>query len=337
MKASVFREFGDPGVLHLEEIQKPEPGPRDLLVRIHATPVSFADRLVRNFRAVGPQQFHMPLLFWLIGRVSFGIRRPRIHVLGSEFSGEVEAVGARVRRFAPGTAVFGYCGPRMGAAAEYLCIPEDGFVARKPANLSHEEAATVPYGAMMALDLLKGLALAPGHQLLVNGASGGIGPLVLQIAKHHFGVRVTGVCSTSKADMVRALGADEVIDYTRDDFTTHDTRYDAVVDILGKSRFADVRRVLSPGGRLVFVSFKERQLLQMVRTALGGGQRVLCRVLHESQENLELARDLVEAGKIRVVVDRVFPLQEAAQAHSFAADSRRRGQVVLAVPSNGRM
>ena len=329
MKAAAFRAYGPPDVLHLEDYPRPVPRDHELLIRIHATSVNFADLLVRNFRAVGPGQFHMPFLFWLLGRLSFGLNRPRLHVLGSEFSGVVESVGKHVHGFAPGDAVFGYCGPRMGADAEYLCVPENGFVARKPANMSHEEAACVPYGAMLALNLLERLRPPPGARILVNGASGGIGPLVLQIAKHRYHARVTGVCSAPKMEAVRALGADEVLDYTREDFAARGQTYDVIVDILGKSSFAHVRRALAPGGRLVYVSFKEKQLLQMLSTRLSAGPKVLCMLLNERRENLELARELIEAGQIRAHVDRVYPLAGVVDAHRYAQSGARKGPVVL--------
>ena len=329
MRASTFYAYGSPDVLHLTTVARPEPRAGEILIRVHATPVNFADLLVRNFRAVGPRQFHMPFLFWLLGRLSFGLRRPRVTILGSEFSGVVEQVGKNARRFSPGDAVFGYCGPRMGADAEYLCLPESGFIARKPTNVSHEEAAAMPYGAMMALNLLERLQLPPGSRVLVNGASGGIGPLVLQIAKHRFAAVVTGVCSTAKVDLVRALGADDVIDYTREDFVDRGRTYDVIVDVLGKSSFAHVRRALSPRGRLVYVSFKEKQLMQMLITSLQSGPRVTCMLLDERRENLELARELIEANQLHAQVDRVYPLSEAAEAHRYAQARSRKGPVIL--------
>jgi NADPH:quinone reductase-like Zn-dependent oxidoreductase len=222
----------------------------------------------------------------------------------------------------------------MGADAEYLCMREKGFLARKPANMSHAEAATMPYGAMMALNLLERLDLQPGVRLLVNGASGGIGALVVQIAKHRYHASVTGVCSTTKVATVRSLGADEVIDYTRQDFVESGATYDLVIDILGKSSFDRVRRVLAPGGRLVYVSFKEKQLLQMLATSLGAGPKVLCEVLQERRENLELARQLIEAGEICAPLERVFPLAQVADAHRYAQSGGRKGTVVLDIAAS---
>ena len=238
MKAIEITKYGPPEVLQLKEVEKPAPRKNEILVRIHATPVSFGDKLVRNLKEITPGKFHMPFLFWLIAKMYFGFRKPRIPILGSEFAGEIEAVGKEVKRFKEGDRVFGYRGARMGAYAEYLCIPEKEVVALKPANMSYEEASAVPYGAMMALSLLRKVDLRPGQMVLINGASGGIGPFVVQLAKSHYGANVTGVCSTPRLEYVKSLGADKVIDYTQEDFTDSDETYDFIFDILGKSSFS---------------------------------------------------------------------------------------------------
>ena len=302
-----------------------------MLVRVRATSVNFGDLLVCNFAAVSPRAFHMPWLFWLIGRLSVGFGRPRVHILGSEFSGTVEAVGAHVTRFKKGDAVFGYRGPRMGAYAELLCMPERGVLACKPANLTDEEAAACPYGGLMALDLLSKLRLQRGQRLLVVGASGGIGPMVVQLAKNHFGATVAGVCGTARMGFVQSLGATTVIDYTREDFADRADTYDVIVDILGKSSFARCRRVLAPHGRLVFVSFKSKQLLQMLWSSVAGAKKVRCVVMSERQADLVTIRELVEAGTLRPIVDRVFPLEQAALAHRHAESGARQGTVVISI------
>ncbi len=226
MKAVVFTEYGPPDVLQVKEVATPVPSHREVLIKIRATPLSFGDLLVRNFKAVTPAQFHMPLLFWLIGRVTFGLRKPSVRILGSEFAGEVAAVGKDVTLFKEGDQVFGYRGPRMGAYAEYLCMPESGVLAAKPANLGFAQAAAVPYGALMALSLLRKIDIQPGQKVLVNGASGGIGWAVVQLAKAHFQAHVTGVCGTARMDYVRVLGADHVVDYTKDDFSASGETYE---------------------------------------------------------------------------------------------------------------
>lgn len=331
MRASVFTEYGPPEVLQIKEVAKPAPKDNEILIRVHAAPVNFSDTLIRNFKAISPKKFHMPFLFWLIGKISFGFRRPRVNILGSEFSGEVEAVGKKVTRFMNGDQVFGYCGPRMGAYAEYLCMPENGVVTAKPENMTHEQAAAGPYGAIMALGLLKKLRLTPGQDVLVVGASGGIGPAVVRLAKFHFGARVAGVCGSARLEYVKSLGADLVIDYTREKFTDRPETYDVVIDILGKSSLSLCRRVLTPRGRLVYVSFKMKQILQMLWTSVAGGRKVVCALIAEKQKDLVTAGELMEAGTILSIVDRVFPLEEAADAHRYAESGAKKGPVVISV------
>jgi NADPH:quinone reductase-like Zn-dependent oxidoreductase len=329
MKAVVFREYGPPDVLQVEEVAIPVPRGGDVLIRVRATALNFGDLVVRDFKAVTPSKFHMPLLFWLIGRVTFGIRKPRIRVLGSEFAGVVAAVGRDVTLFKEGDQVFGYRGPRMGAYAEYLRMPERGVLAAKPANLGFAEAAAVPYGALMALSLLRKIDIQPGQRVLVNGASGGIGPAVVQLAKAHCQADVTAVCGTARLDYVRALGADRVVDYTKEDFTTSGETYDFIIDILGKTPFARSRRALRPNGRCLLVSFKSKQVLQMLWAALFGDKKLLCVVSSEKPADLRLVKDLVEAGKLTPVLDRCFPLEQAADAHRYVEAGRRKGAVVL--------
>jgi NADPH:quinone reductase-like Zn-dependent oxidoreductase len=276
----------------------------------------------------------MPFLFWLFAKMYFGFRRPRITVLGSEFAGEVEAVGKDVRRFKAGDPVFGYRGPRMGAYAEYLCMPENGVVAKKPANMTYEEAAAVPYGAIMALNLLRKIELRPGQKVLVIGASGGIGPAVVQFAKYN-GAEVTGVCGTPRLDYVRSLGADRVIDYTKEDFMDSGETYDFIVDILGKRPFSQVKRSLKPGGRCLLVSFKMKQLFQMLGTSWVGDKKVICALSTEKAEDLVLIKELVEAGKLETVIDRCYPLARAAEAHRYVAQGGKKGSVIITIGNSG--
>jgi len=331
MKAIVCTEYGPPDVLQLKEVAKPLPGDNEILVRIHATPVSFGDLLVRNLKAISPKKFHMPFLFWLIAKLYFGFGKPRITILGSEFAGEIEAAGKDVKRFKAGDPVFGYRGQSMGAYAEYLCMAENGVLAPKPANMTYEEAAAVPYGAIMALSLLRKVDLRPGQRILVNGASGGIGPFVVQLAKSHFGANVTGVCSTPRLEYVRSLGADKVIDYTREDFTDCDETYDYIFDILGKSSFSRVQRTLKPNGRCLLVSFKMKQLWQMLWTSLFGSKKVICALSSEKAEDLVFIKELIEAGKIKAVIDKCYPLAQAAEAHRHVEQGHKKGSVVITV------
>ena len=335
MKAIVCTKYGPPEVLQLKEVEKPFPKDKEILIKIHATPVSFGDKLVRNLKEITPGKFHMPFLFWLFAKMYFGFRRPRITILGSEFAGEIESIGKDVKKFRKGDRVFGYRGQSMGAYAEYLCMPENGVVAIKPANMTYEEAAAVPYGAIMALNLLRKVNLQPGQSVLVNGASGGIGPAVVQLARFHFGANVTGVCSTPRLEYVKSLGADKVIDYTKEDFTDSAETYDFIFDILGKSSFSRVKRSLKPNGRCLLVSFKMKQLFQMLWTSLIGNKKVICTLSTEKAEDLAFIKELIEAGKIKTVIDKRFPLAQAAEAHRYVEQGHKKGNVVITVGHAG--
>lgn len=257
MKAIVYSEYGSPAVLHLAEIAKPTPKANEVLIRNHATTVNFGDLIARNYKAITPHQFNMPLPIWFMAKISFGINRPKTTILGNEFAGAVEAIGSAVTRFKPGNQVFGYLGQSMGAYAEYICVPENGVVAMMPARMTYEEASVVPYGAIMALNLLRKINLHPGQKVLINGASGGIGSAAVQIAKC-FGAEVTGVCATPRLEYVKSLGADHVIDYTLEDFTQNGESYDLIFDILGKTGFARCKNSLKPNGILLYASFKRQ-------------------------------------------------------------------------------
>ncbi len=335
MKAVVFTEYGPPDVLQVKEVATPVPSHREVLIKIRATPLSFGDLLVRNFKAVTPAQFHMPLLFWLIGRVTFGLRKPSVRILGSEFAGEVAAVGKDVTLFKEGDQVFGYRGPRMGAYAEYLCMPESGVLAAKPANLGFAQAAAVPYGALMALSLLRKIDIQPGQKVLVNGASGGIGWAVVQLAKAHFQAHVTGVCGTARMDYVRVLGADHVVDYTKDDFSASGETYDVIIDILGRMPFARSSRALRPKGRCFLVSFKAKHVFQMLWTSLFSDKKLRCALSSETPDALRFIKGLVEAGTLTPIIDRCFPLEHAAEAHRYVETGQRKGAVVLLLGGPG--
>lgn len=329
MKAIVYKEYGAPEVLHLEEIGKPSPKDNEVRIRTRAAAINFGDLIARNYKAVSPRQFNMPFPFWLMAKVAFGLNRPQNPILGSTFSGEIDAVGSAVTRFKPGDPVFGYLGQAMGTYAEYFCMPENGVAVLKPANISFEEAAAVPYGAIMALNLLRRANLRAGQKVLINGASGGIGSAAVQIAKD-LGADVTGVCGTPRLALVKSLGADRVIDYTREDFTQNGETYDLIFDILGKVSFEQCMGSLTPNGTLLYASFKMKQLAQMLKTSRGGsGRRVICAMAPGSLEDLNTVKALVEAGKIKAIVDRCYPMEQAAQAHRYAEEGFRQGGVVI--------
>ncbi len=334
MKAIIYTEYGSPDVLQLKEVERPSPKDNEVLIRIHATSVTIGDLWARNFNAMSPGKFSMPLPFWLPARLYFGFTRPKVNILGAEMAGEVEAVGKDVRRFKKGDQVFGYPGQSMGAYAEYMCMPEDSFIALKPSNLTHEEAAVVPYGAVTALNLLEKVNLRTGQKILINGASGGIGSAAVQLAKHHFGAHVTGVCGTPRMEFVKFLGADRVIDYTSEDFTQSGETYDVILDIQGKCSFARCRNSLTPDGILLFASFKMKQVMQMLWTSKRGGPRVICALATGGNEYLLAAKELIEAGKIKATIDRCFPLDQAAAAHRYVEQGRKQGHIVITV--NGK-
>ncbi|MBK8900581.1 MAG: NAD(P)-dependent alcohol dehydrogenase [Anaerolineaceae bacterium] len=329
MKAIVYTEYGPPEVLRLAEMEKPVPQDNEILIRVQATTVNYGDLLARKFSHVSPREFNMPSLFWLLARLSFGLSKPKRPLLGSEFAGEVEAVGKDVTQFKPGDPVFGYAGQNMGAYAQYLCMPEDGVVALKPDNMSDEEATAVPYGAIMAINLLQKANIQPGQKVLVNGASGAIGGAAVQLAKHHFGADVTGVCGTPRLAFVKALGADKVIDYTKEDFTQSGETYDLIFDVLGKSSFSRSKRALKPGGVHLYASFKLKQLIQMLWTSLTGGPKVICALAPGGREDLMTVKSLIEAGKIKAIIDRCYPMEQAAEAHRYVEEGHKKGNVVI--------
>ncbi len=330
MQAIVLTAYGSPDVLQLREVATPTPQANEIRVRITASPVGYGDLIARNFRNVTAREFNMPFILWLLTRLEFGLKHPKKSILGSEFAGRVDAVGQDVTRFQVGDAVFGYRGPDFGTNAEYLCMSEAGMVALKPANLSDEEAAAIPYGALTALNLLRKVNIQPGQKVLILGASGSIGGAAVQLAKH-YGAEVTGVCSTPRLDYVRALGADHVIDYTREDFTRNGVTYDVIFDILGRGSFARSKRSLTPNGRYLLASFKFKQLMQMLRTSLVGSKKVICALSMEKLDDLLLITTLVEAGALKTIIDRCYPLAQTADAHRYVEGKHQQGSVIIKV------
>ena len=328
MKAAVYTEYGPPQVLNLQEVVMPTPRDNEILVRIYAASVNVGDLWARNFKDISPRRFTMPLPLWLPSRLYFGLAKPRVNILGSEFAGVVEATGRDVKRFKEGDPVFGYRGQKMGAYAEYLCVPEDGLVAVKPANMSFEEAAVIPYGALTALSLLRNVTIQKGQKVLINGASGGIGSAAIQLA-NYFGAEVTAVCGTQRIEFVKSLGADHVIDYTKEDFTQNGETYDLIFDIPGKSSFSRCKDSLKPDGCILYASFKMRQLFEMLWTSRTDGRKVICALSGEKPEDLLLIKELIDAGKIKSIVDRCYPMEEAAEAHRYVESGQKRGSVVI--------
>ncbi|MGB5557859.1 MAG: NAD(P)-dependent alcohol dehydrogenase [Paracoccaceae bacterium] len=321
MKAAIYDRYGPADVLQIAEIARPEIKDNEVLVQVYASSVTTADWRIRASA--------FPGYAWLPGRMMFGLFRPRNKVLGMEFAGRVVAKGNEVTRFRGGDAVFGFA-PR-GAHAEYLAMPQDGPIMLNPDNLSYEDAAAVPFGALSALVFLRDFArVAPGQKVLVHGASGGIGIFAVQLAKH-FGAEVTGVASGANLDLLRALGADHVIDYTQEDFTQSARKWDLVFDTVGKTRFATVKRVLTETGIYLPLEFGFREILLALVTSRGTGKRVKVGVSGDSSADLEMLAGLLKEGAIRPVIDSTYPLESIAEAYRRVEGRHKRGSVVVAV------
>jgi len=328
MKAVVYKEYGSPDVLHVETMPKPAPKDNEILIRVQARSINYGDLLARNFGNATMRDFNMPGILYFPTRLVFGLNKPNNPILGSEFSGDVEAVGQAVTQFKPGDAVFGYLGQSMGANAEYITLAEDGMVTHKPQNMSYEEAAVIPYGALTALNLLRKVAIQPGQKVLIIGASGSIGAGALQLARH-YGAEVTGIAGTARQDYMKSLGADHVLDYTREDFTKNGQTYDVIIDVLGKSSFTTVKPSLTANGAYLRVSFKMREVFQMLGNRLRGGKKVITALSAEQPHDLVTIRELAEAGIINAQVDQCFPMEQAAEAHRYAESGRKSGSVVI--------
>ena len=327
MKAAIYNKYGPPTVLHLTDLPKPTPRANEVLIKIHATSVTAADYRIRGFK-VSPG-------FWLPARIMFGLLRPKKPILGAELAGEIEAVGKDVKSFKPGDQVFGYDGSGFGAYAEYVCKPEGGALAIKPANMTYDEAAVVPHGALAALFFLRDKGkIQRGQKVLIYGASGSVGTFGVQLAKY-FGAEVTGVCSTANLEMVKSLGADEVIDYTKEDFAhslTHNGKtWDIIFDTVGKTSFSRCKSSLTRDGRYLLTVFDIPQLVQMLWTSMTGTRKVICAIATEKKEDLIFLKELAEAGKIKSVIDRRYPLEQTAEAHAYAEKGHKKGGVVITV------
>ena len=325
MKAIVYTDYGSPDVLQFAEVAKPAPQDHDVLIKVQAATVTAGDVNMRGFTFVPPGFGPLP-------RLMFGLRRPKKSILGTELAGEVEAVGRSVTAFKPGDQVFGIGSNILGAYAEYACRPEAGALALKPANLTYAEAAALPFGAGTALYFLRDKAqLHAGQKVLVIGASGGVGVYAVQLAKY-YGAEVTGVCSTANVALVKSLGADKVIDYTQQSFTQTGETYDIIVDtVAGQASFARYKNSLAPTGLYLAVAGGLREMLQSVWTSITGGKQVVTGTPVERSADLNFIKDLVEAGQLKPVIDRRYPLAQTAEAHRYVDTGRKKGSVVITV------
>lgn len=304
----------------LTDVITPTPARNELLIRVCATTVSSADWRVRTFE--------LPSGFRLLGRIALGFRRPRQGILGTELSGQVEAVGSGVTTFRPGDRVFAFPGSRMGCHAEYRCVAADGPVALMPSNLSFEQAAALSFGGSTMLDFFRRAALRRGERVLVNGASGAVGTAAVQLAKH-LGAHVTGVCGTANLQLVRSIGADQVIDYTRDDFSRSGHAYDVIVDTAGTAPYSRSRSALSTGGRLLLVLAGLTDMIKAPWVELTGTRKVIAGPADERPAYLQQLARIAEAGGFTPVVDRCYPFEEMRTAHHFVESGRKRGNVIV--------
>ena len=325
MKAIVCTAYGGPDVLKLEEVEKPRPKAGEVLVRVHATTASRADCEIRRFE--------FPAWVWLPVRLAFGVVRPRVRILGQEFAGEVEALGDGATSFAPGDRVYGTTGIGLGAYAEYVRAGgrrAGSVVAPMPAAMSYAEAAAVPYGAMEALRFLRKGGIGAGQRVLIIGAGGSFGTYAVQLAKHA-GAEVVAVDSAGKLEMLREIGADQVIDYTERDFTDGAGDFDIVFDVVGRAPFGRVARLLRPGGRYVVANPHTAQLIRGLWASLTGDKKMIFSSGTATDEHLRAVTELVEAGELRPVIDRRYPLEQMAEAHRYAETEQKKGNIVIVV------
>jgi NADPH:quinone reductase-like Zn-dependent oxidoreductase len=307
MKAIVYENYGPPEVLQLKEIERPAPRDREVLVKVHATTVTIGDTIMRSLNMP-------PIPGWqkFMARLFLGWRKPKRPILGMELAGEIESVGRKVTRFKPGDPVFASTfAVNFGGHAEYKCLPENGVLALKPANLTYEEAAAIPSAGQTAWHCLKKGKIQPGQKVLIYGASGAVGTYAMQLASRHFGANVTGVCSGANLELVKSLGASQVFDYTQQDFTQSGATYDVVFDAVGKLLPAQGKKALKPGG--VYIN---------VHADSDGCDKL---------ENLLLLKELIEAGKLKPAIDRVYPMEQIVEAHRYVEQGHKKGNVVITV------
>ena len=322
MQAITTRNYGAPNVLQLEEIDQPKPKDKEVLIKIYSSAVTSGDARIRAL--------NVPFGFKFITRLMFGFSKPKQPVLGSIFSGTVESIGAEVTEFKVGDEVFG-ASEKMGCHAEYVAIPEKGAMAIKPSSLTFDEAAAIPFGALTSLKYLRDFGkIKEGQKILINGASGALGVYGIQLAKY-YGAEVTAVCSTANLKLVQSLGADEAIDYTTTDFTKNGKTYDIIYDTVGKISFSHSKESLSKNGKLLLAAAGMSQYFQTLTTSIAGKKKVVAGVALFNKKDLNVIKGLVETGKIKPVIGKLFPLGETAEAHAYVDTGHKVGSAVISI------
>ncbi len=323
MKAIVYEKYGSPDVLHVKEVEKPVPGAGEVLIKVHAAEATKADCEMRSFN------FQVKW-FWLPLRFALGLIKPKKQVLGGYFAGEVISMGKDVSKFKKGDQVFGHTRLRLGAYGEYVCLPDSYTLVPKPDNMSFEEAAAVPLGGLNALHFLRKANIRNGEKVLVNGAGGSIGTFGVQIAKA-MGAEVTAVDSAIKEEMLRRTGADHFVDYTREDFTKSGRTYDVIFSMVARSSYAECIKALNPGGRYLMANPRMSDMLRSVLTSMITDKKAIFAFAGEKEEELLALKEMIEEGKIKSIVDKVYSIEQAAEAHRKVETEQRLGTVVISV------
>lgn len=322
MKAAVYRKFGGPKVVKIEEVPKPSPKNGEVLVKVRAATVSVADHRVRSR--------DLPKGLWYFAPLALGVFAPRKKILGMDVAGVVEAVGKNVTMFKPGDEIIALTGAKFGGHAEYVCLPENGAIVLKPENMTFEEAVTLVFGGHTAIAFLKRASIKTGDEILVNGASGAVGTAAIQLAKH-FGAVVTGVCSGGNAELVRSLGSDHVIDYTKEDFTKNGKTYETIVECVGNAPFERVNGSIKPGGALLLVIADLKGMIWASRNGKNSGKLVTASDWKPSAEDLAYLVKLAEEGEYQAVIDRTYEFGEIVEAHRYVDTGRKKGNVVVRI------
>lgn len=317
MKAAVYTQYGPPAVLKVQEVEKPVPKQNEVLIRVKATAVNSGDWRLRK-----ADPFAVRFLY--------GLLKPKINILGSVFSGEVESVGEKVKDFKAGDFVFGHTDLSFGSYAEYKCIPENGSIALKPLNISHKEAAVIPFGGVAALHFMKKAMIKPGQKVLVVGASGAVGSSAIQLAKS-LGADVTGVCSTTNIPLVESIGANKVIDYTKEDFTKNGETYDVIFDSVNAMPVSRSTKSLTKNGTMILSAAGMSEMIQGLWISKTSNKKVLTGMISHNKTDIVFIKELIEKGKYKPVLDRTYSLEQIAEAHAYVEKGHKKGNVAVEV------